>query len=579
MVSSGGREPAVPDEQELIFDLIIIIAAATGGGVLASLLRLPVILGYLVAGLVVGNYIPGWEIDVGRVQGIAELGVALLLFTLGVQFSFAKMADVRRVAIVGGLVQIVLTIGLGLAVGGLLGLDIRAAVLLGAAMALSSTMVALKLLDARGELDALHGRVALGILLVQDLAVVPMVILIPATAGEVGASLAGELALAAGKAVLLLGAAYLLSIYIVPRLLFRVAATGSRELFLLAVLSLALGLAGGSFALGLSLAFGAFLAGLVVSESEFSYQTLAEVLPLREVFATIFFVAMGMLIEPQVLLDDPGRVAAIAAALVLGKLVLTAGPVALLGYPVRTAVLSGLVLAQAGEFSFILARVGVDEGLISEELNAAILMAAMVSMLLSPFLLQAGPPILSWAERRPMLGRLLAKPALAALGDDPAQLRRHVVVCGYGRVGRELVQELTQREFRCVVVEQNPYLVSELHRQGIPHVYGDATNPAVLSACALVEARVLAVTMPDPAAAELVMAHATRLNPRLDIIVRGRAQEDYEALLGAGAAEVVQPEFEAGLEFVRHTLHRYGVDRTQIQLLLARRRRDFYRRT
>ena len=579
MVSSGGREPAVPDEQELIFDLIIIIAAATGGGVLASLLRLPVILGYLVAGLVVGNYIPGWEIDIDRIQGIAELGVALLLFTLGVQFSFAKMADVRRVAIVGGLVQILLTIGLGLAVGGLLGLDIRAAVLLGAAMALSSTMVALKLLDARGELDALHGRVALGILLVQDLAVVPMVILIPATAGEVGASLAGELALAAGKAVLLLGAAYLLSIYIVPRLLFRVAATGSRELFLLAVLSLALGLAGGSFALGLSLAFGAFLAGLVVSESEFSYQTLAEVLPLREVFATIFFVAMGMLIDPGVLLDDPGRVAAIAAALVLGKLVLTAGPVALLGYPVRTAVLSGLVLAQAGEFSFILARVGVDEGLISEELNAAILMAAMVSMLLSPLLLQAGPPLLSWAERRPMLGRLMAKPALAAPGDDPAQLRRHVVVCGYGRVGRELVQELTRREFRCVVVEQNPYLVSELHRQGIPHVYGDATNPAVLSACALVEARVLAVTMPDPAAAELVMAHATRMNPQLDIIVRGRAQEDYEALLGAGAAEVVQPEFEAGLEFVRHTLHRYGVDRTQIQLLLARRRRDFYRRT
>ncbi|MCH8902139.1 MAG: cation:proton antiporter [Chloroflexi bacterium] len=569
----------MPDEQELIFDLIIIIAAATGGGVLASLLRLPVILGYLVAGLVVGNYIPGWDINVTRIEGIAELGVALLLFTLGVQFSFAKMADVRRVAIVGGLVQIVLTIGLGLAVGKLLGLDIRAAVLLGAAMALSSTMVALKLLDARGELGALHGRVAVGILLVQDLAVVPMVILIPATAGEVGASLAGELALAAGKAVLLLGAAYLLSVYIVPRLLFRVAATGSRELFLLAVLSLALGLAGGSFALGLSLAFGAFLAGLVVSESEFSYQTLAEVLPLREVFATIFFVAMGMLIEPQVLLDDPGRVAAIAAALVLGKLVLTAGPVALLGYPVRTAVLSGLVLAQAGEFSFVLARVGVDEGLISADLNAAILMAAMVSMLVSPLLLQAGGPLLTWAERRSVFRRLMAKPALAAPGDAPAQLRRHVVVCGYGRMGRELVREITQRNFRCVVVEHNPYLVSELHRQGIPHVYGDATNLAVLGACALEEARVLAVTLPDPAAAELIVSHAMRLNPRLDVIVRGRAQEDYRALLGAGAAEVVQPEFEAGLEFVRHTLHRYGVDRTQIQLVLARRRRDFYRKS
>ncbi|MCH7838263.1 MAG: NAD-binding protein [Chloroflexi bacterium] len=173
----------------------------------------------------------------------------------------------------------------------------------------------------------------------------------------------------------------------------------------------------------------------------------------------------------------------------------------------------------------------------------------------------------------------MAKPALAAPGDDPALLRRHVVVCGYGRIGRELVREITQRNFRCVVVEHNPYLVSELHRQGIPHVYGDATNPAVLGACALEEARVLAITLPDPAAAELVISHAMRLNPRLDVIVRGRAQEDYRALLGAGAAEVVQPEFEAGLEFVRHTLHRYGVDRTQIQLVLARRRRDFYRKS
>jgi CPA2 family monovalent cation:H+ antiporter-2 len=445
-------------------------------------------------------------------------------------------------------------------------------------MALSSTMVALKLLDARGELDALHGRVALGFLLVQDLAVVPLVILIPATAGGVGASLAGELALAAGKALLLLGAAYLLATYIVPRLLFRIAGTGSRELFLLAVLSLALGLAAGSFLLGLSLAFGAFLAGLVVSESEFSYQTLAEVLPLREVFATIFFVAMGMLIEPAVLVDDPARVAAIVAALVVGKLLLTALPVAFLGYPARTAVLVGLALAQAGEFSFVLARVGVDEGIISDDLNSAILMAALVSIVLSPLLLQAGPRLLSWAAARSMLRRLLAEPMLVELGDDPAVLHQHVVVCGYGRVGRELVREVRRRTIRCVVIEENPYRVDQLRRLGIPRVYGDAANPAVLNACALEQARVLAVTVPDPAAAQLILSYAKRRNPRLDVVVRGRAQEDHEALLGSGAAEVVHPEFEAGLEFVRHTLHRYGIDRTQIQALLARRRRDFYQR-
>jgi CPA2 family monovalent cation:H+ antiporter-2 len=567
----------VPEGREFIFDLIIIIAAAASGGVLASFLRLPVILGYLVAGVVVANYVPGAEIDVARVQDIAELGVALLLFTLGIQFSFAKLADVRRVAIVGGLIQILLTMGLGLAVAGVLQLDVQSGMLLGAAMALSSTMVALKLLDARGELDTLHSRVAVGVLLVQDLAVVPMVILIPAAAEGAGSALAGEMALAAGKALLLLGAAYLLGTRILPWLLFRVAATGSRELFLLTVLSLALGLSAGSFALGLSLAFGAFLAGLAVSESEFSYQTLADMLPLREVFATIFFVAMGMLIEPAVLIDNPERVAAIAVAIVVGRLILTALPVVLLGYPVRTAVLVGLALAQAGEFSFMLARVGVDEGVISDDLNSAILMAVLVSIVLSPLLVQAGPRLLSWAEARPRLGQLLSEPAVAELGSDPVMLRHHVVVCGYGSIGRVLVRAITQRDIRCVVIEHNPYLIDQLRQEGIPRVYGDAANPAVLNACALENARVLAVTVPDPAAVESIVAHAKHLNADLDITVRGRAQEDHDALLKAGAAEVVSPEFEAGLEFVRHTLHRYGVDRTQIQVMLTHRRREFYR--
>jgi CPA2 family monovalent cation:H+ antiporter-2 len=568
----------VPEGREFVFDLVIIVGAAAGGGVVARLLRLPVILGYLVAGLFVEHYIPGADIDVAQVQNIAELGVALLLFTLGIQFSFAKLADVRRVAIVGGLFQILATIGLGLAIAALLGLGVEDGFVLGAAMSLSSTMVALKLLDARGELDALHGRVTVGFLLVQDLAVVPLVILIPAIADGVGPSLGGDLALAAGKALLLVGAAYLLGTRILPWLLVRVAGTGSREIFLLTVLALALGMAAGSVALGLSLAFGAFLAGLAVSESEFSYQTLADMLPLREVFATIFFVAMGMLIEPQVLIESPERVAAIAAAIVIGKLVLTTLPVVLLGYPLRIAVLVGLALAQAGEFSFVLARVGVEEGVISNDLNSAILMAVLVSIVLSPVLVQGGPMLLSWLAGRRRLGRLLADPVLPELDDDLDPLRDHVVICGYGRVGRVLVHEIIQRKFRCVVIEHNPYLIDELRQRGIPRVYGDAANPAVLNECALERARVLAVTVPDPASAQIIISHAKHLNPKLDITTRGRGQEDHDALLRAGAAEVISPEFEAGLEFVRHTLHRYGVDRTQIQVMIAHRRREFYRR-
>ncbi|MBI4570429.1 MAG: cation:proton antiporter [Chloroflexi bacterium] len=564
------------DERALIVDLIIIIAAATGGGVLASFLRLPAILGYLVAGLVVGNYIPGLEIDLVRVRDIAELGVALLLFALGVQFSPAKLADVRRVAVVAGLAQIGLTVALGVALARPLGLDIQAGLVLGAAMSLSSTMVALKLLDARGELESLHGRVALGILLVQDLAVVPMVILIPALVGGAGAALAGEVFLALGKAVLLLVAAFVLGGRVVPWLLFRVAATGHRELFLLAVLSLALGLAAGSYGLGLSVAFGAFLAGLVVSESEYSYQTLAEVLPLREVFATIFFVTMGMLIAPEVLVDDAARVAAIATTLVMGKFLLTALPVALLGYPTRAAVLGGFALAQAGEFSFVLSRVGVDEGIVSPELNSSILMGALISIMVSPLLLQSGPRLYAWASARPALSPFLREPLAPALGEDADALRRHVVVCGFGEIGRELVREVTQRGFRCVVIEQNPYLIEQLRRLDVPHVYGDAANPSVLNAARIAHAHVLAITVPDALAAQLILERAKQLQPRLDVIVRARGEADHETLMRAGAAEVVHPEFEAGLEFVRHTLHRFGLDRTQIQALLTRRRHDLH---
>ena len=575
----GKVSETMSGERELIIDLVLIISAAAAGGVLFSLLRLPVVLGYLVAGFVVANFIPELEIDMERVEDIAELGVALLLFTLGVQFSFAKLRDVRRVAIGGGVLQIAGTMGLGALIGVAMGMDREGALLLGAAMSLSSTMIVTKLLDARGEVGALYGQAAIGILLVQDLAVGPLVILVPAVAEGGGVSLAGEVGLALGKAALLLGAAFVLGWRVMPWLLRRVAAAGLREVFLLTVLTLGLGLAATSYALGLGIAFGAFLAGLVVSESEFSYRTLADVLPLRDVFATIFFVSMGLLIDPGVLLDDPALIAAIVGGLVIGKLALTSVPVVLFGYPARTAALVGFALAQGGEFSFLLARVGLDEDLISSDENAAILMAALISMVLSPFVLAAGPRVVAWAAASAPGGRLLVEPVVMALGDAPDDVsRQHMVVCGYGRVGGELVREMAGRGFRCVVVEQNPYRSEELRRLDIPHIYGDASNPAVLEGCRLDRARLLAVTFPDPAAAEAILSFAGRVNPQLDIIVRGRSQEDYRALLEAGAAEVVQPEFEAGLEFVRHTLHRYGVDRTQIQALVQRRRRDVYQR-
>ncbi|MCH7697953.1 MAG: cation:proton antiporter [Chloroflexi bacterium] len=562
------------EERELVVDLVIIILAAAGGGLTASALRLPTVLGYLVAGLIVGNYIPGLEIDVSRLQDIAELGVALLLFALGVKFSVRKLADISRIAVLGGGLQILMTIGLGLLVGLAFGLDVRASLVLGYAVAISSTMVVLKLLEDRGDMDAVHARVALGILLVQDLAVVLMVILIGATAGEAGLSLAREVGFAFGKALLLLAATYLLATWVVPWFLVRVARTGSRELFLLAVLSIALGLAGGSFALGLSIAFGAFLAGLAVSESDYSYQTLAEVMPLRDMFATIFFVAMGMLIDPKVLIDEPGMVAAIMAVVVVGKLLLIWALVVAFGYRSRTALYVGLALAQMGEFSFVLSQTALDEGVVSADVHSAILMSALLSIFLTP-ILGLVPRIIPRLSRFAILDRLLGEPEPTVEGLS-GELRRHAVVCGYGPVGRELVQALKNRDFPFIVVELDPYRTDELKKANVPWIYGDATNDAVLDACRVRDARIIAVTLSEPAAAEAIVRRAKEMNPRVDVIVRGEGSQERIALMKAGAEEVVHPELEAGLEFVRHTLHRFGVDSNQIRALLSRRRQDIY---
>lgn len=562
------------EERELVVDLVIIIMAAAGGGLTASALRLPTVLGYLVAGLIVGNYIPGLEIDVTRLQDIAELGVALLLFALGIKFSVRKLADISRIAVLGGGLQILMTIGLGLLVGLAFGLDVRSSLVLGYAVAISSTMVVLKLLEDRGEMDAVHARVALGILLVQDLAVVLMVILIGATAGETGLSLALEVGFAFGKALLLLAGTYLLATWVVPWFLVRVAKTGSRELFLLAVLSIALGLAGGSFALGLSIAFGAFLAGLAVSESDYSYQTLAEIMPLRDMFATIFFVAMGMLIDPKVLIEEPGLVAAIMAVVVVGKLLLIWALVAAFGYRSRTALYVGLALAQMGEFSFVLSQTALDEGIVSADVHSAILMSALLSIFLTP-ILGLVPRIMPRLSRFAFLDTLLGEPEPTVEG-PPGELRRHAIVCGYGPVGRELVQALKNRDFPFIVVELDPYRTDELKKANVPWIYGDATNDAVLDACRVRDARIIAVTLSEPAAAEAIVRRAKEMNSRVDVIVRGEGSQERIALMKAGAEEVVHPELEAGLEFVRHTLHRFGVDSNQIRALLSRRRQDIY---
>ncbi len=554
-------------ETDLVGLLAVVLAAALAGVALAHALRVPPVIGYLVAGLVLGPYTPGPVAEVGPVQRLADVGVALLMFGLGLQLSLRGLREVGPVAIGGGLVQVGAVIGLGMLVGRLLGLGTTASLVAGWAVASSSTTIALRLLEERGEVDSVHGRVAVGVLMVQDLSLVPLLVAMPVLGGSEG-SLGMTLGLTAAKAAGFLLLTYVLATRVVPRLLSLLALRGSREMFLLATLVLALGGTALGALTGLSAAFGAFLAGLVLAESEHAQQGLAEVVPLRSAFAALFFVSMGMLMDPRTLVEAPTEVLAFTALGTVGKLVIVGGLALAFGYLPRTALLSGLLLAQTGEFAFLAVSLAGDEGVLDERTASALLGSAFLSLLLAPFALRWGAALADSLLRA-------APPAEVGVAAGET-LVNHVVVCGLGEAGSELVTALRRRSFRCLVIEQDPRAVRWLREQGIPYVHGEPASPAVLAQAQLARARVLAITHADPASAEAIVAAARALAPQVDIVARGAGPESHRTLRRLGADEVVHPGFEAGLEFVRHTLHRLGVSSAEVQAYLQRRRRDYY---
>jgi CPA2 family monovalent cation:H+ antiporter-2 len=561
-------------ELQFVADLVLAVLAAFVGGVVAQRLGQPVILGYLVAGVIIGPATPGPRADVHSIEVLAEIGVAFLMFALGAEFSFNELRRIGRVATIGGSLQVLCTMGLGPLLAPLIGLSLVQGVFLGALLALSSTVVALKVLMARGELQALHGRVALGILVAQDLAVVPMVVVLPAVVSG-SERLLEDLLLAALKAAAVVLGAYVVGARVVPWALGRAAVSQTRELFLLGVVVLALGTALVTQFAGLSLAFGAFLAGLVVAESDYRTQVVAESLPLRDLFASLFFVSVGMLIDPSTLLAEAGLVTLVSAVVIVGKVVIVAIIVLALGMPARVALLTGLSLAQVGEFSFVLARIGVTDGAIPASVFDLTLATALVTIVLTPTLLKTAPILLAGLRRLPLVGHRFADPLQPASVEG---MSHHTVICGYGRMGRELAEALRARGLRYLVIEYNPLIVRELRAAGIPVVYGDASNPAVLEHAFLDRATLLAVLVPDAQVAEAATRGALVLNRRLDVVARAVDVHDVHRLQRAGAAEVVQPEFEAAIEVIRHALRRYGVGGLELVHAAAGRRAVFYRR-
>jgi CPA2 family monovalent cation:H+ antiporter-2 len=560
---------------ELVGDLVVAAVAALAGGILALRLRQPALVGYLFAGLIVGPYGLAVIHAPEQVESLAQIGVVLLLFAIGAELDFRTLAPVRRVAVLGAPLQVGARVLLVFALGPVLGLTPATSLFVGFLVALSSTMAALKILDERGEADTLHGRVTLGTLLVQDLSVVPVAVLLPILS-EPPDRLLVALGLAAVKAVVLLAAIYLLAARAVPRGLFRVAATGSNELFVLTVVSLALGTALATESVGLSLAFGAFVAGLVVARSDVSHRVLAETLPLRDVFAAMFFVSIGTAIDPRFVLAAPLPILALALGTVLAKGLIAFGVIRALGFAGTVALAAAATLAQVGEFSIVLGQLGQQTGLLGKDEYRTLLSLSLITLVFSAPLRQATARIGPGLSRLPLLGGLFAdEMAVHAPGPGPSQ---HVVICGYGRIGREVAEVLRSRGFQFLVVDLNPHLVADLRNQGIPCIYGDASRVEVLRHTALERARGLVSTVPDRRATEAIVRAARTVYPRIDVIARARDSDQVAQLQRAGAAEVVYPEFEAGLEMIRHILHRYGVGILEIQALLQARRSTQYQR-
>ena len=568
----------MPEDFRLIVDLVLVLAAATIGGLLASLLRQPAILGYLIGGIIVGPGGLGVIKELIQVETLAQFGVAFLLFALGVEFSFAELKKVQGISLGGGGLQIVFTILITALTMGILGWDTSPiqGIFLGAILSLSSTAVVLKCLMERNEMATPQGQIMLGILVVQDLALGLMLAVLPALNQPEG----GVIFEAVGRSLLLIGlfalGAVIAGIWVIPKLLQFLAKTESKELFLLGVVALCLGIALLTEHLGFSIEMGAFVAGLMISEVEYADQTLTYVEPIRDIFAALFFVAVGMLIDPIFLWEHLELIIGLMLLIVAGKTLIIIPIVKLFGYSWRTSIITGLGLAQIGEFSFVLASAGQGLGLVSRRVYLLIVGTTALTLIITPFILQFAPKLLDWIEEKWDLSNLLENSQkITNISEDLPQ-QNHIIVCGYGRVGRNLVQLLQSHNYAVIVIDQSEKTVQELRNNQIPYLYGNAASLHVLEAAGVDRAASMAIALPDPMSTRLCLKRSLEFSPNLDVIVIADRDKDIELLYQLGAKEVVQPEFEASLELSNHVLTKMGLGGDKIQQEMQKIRQSQY---
>ena len=570
-------------EPVLISTIAIGLTAAFVGGFVARRVGLPAIVGYIVAGVVIGPFTPGLAADPTIATQLAEIGVILLMFGVGIHFSFRDLVAVRSVVIPGAAIQIAAMTSLGTALGLALGYGIGGGLELGLAISVASTVVLLRTLEDRDELDTQQGRIAVGWLIVQDLFMVVVLVLLPVIAPSLGGASGGthgetgsnagpllQVAFAIGRAGVFAILMVVAGARLIPWLLLQVARLGSRELFTLAVLAVALGIAyAASTVFGVSFALGAFLAGLVVSESDMSHQAAADALPLRDAFAVLFFVSVGMLLDPTYLVTNPLAIVAVVALIVVAQPLIALAIVLVFGYPPRVALTVAAGLGQIGEFSFIVGTLGLTLGLLPSDGFQLIVAGALLSITLNPLLFALiGPLDRRLRDRRWLRGltrRTIGE--LAAIDQDQrAQLVNHAVICGYGRVGRLIGPALERRGFKYSVITQEREVVDRLRAAGVIAIYGDASHTEVLQMANVSTARLVVVATSEPNETRLIVERVRALDPGVDIVVRTHSDGEAAYMRSLGAkVQAVHGERELAVQMARYSLRRFGLSSTEAE--------------
>lgn len=566
-------------EIHLLEDIVVIFGLSIAVLFIFHKIRLPAIVGYFLTGILVGPYGLGLIKAVHEVEILAEIGTVLLLFAIGMEFSFKRLLQIKKSVLMGGSLQVFFTLFAAFFIARQVGQPFGESMFLGFLVSLSSTAIVLNIIQARGEIDSPHGRTSLAILIFQDVIIIPMMLFTPFLSGMTGNT--GEslmILLAKGIAIILL--VIVSAKWLVPKVLYQITRTRSRELFLLSVLTICLAVVWLTASAGLSLALGAFLAGLIISESEYSHQALGNILPFRDVFMSFFFVSIGMLLDIGFLVRQPVLIVLIASGVLLLKSVIAGVVTMLLGFPLRTGILVGLTISQVGEFSFILSKTGIEHGLLAGEIYQIFLSVSVLTMAATPFIIALAPRIADIAGKLPLPERLKSGSYLIPNthnGSTFLNLKDHLVIIGFGTNGRNLARAAKAADITYVIIEMNTETVRNENTKGEPIFYGDAANEPVLHRANIKEARILVVAISDPAATSRITRTARQLNPALHIIVRTRFLQEMKPLYELGADEVIPEEFETSVEIFTLVLMKYLVPKDEIERFITEIRSESYR--